>query len=193
MNKAQFLRTLGERLRGLPEIDIARSLDYWEEMIDDRTEDGMSEEEAVAAMGDPEAVAREILQGAGLSQAPASPAAEKRSGGFGRGLLIALASPFILVFWVLMLAAAIVLWCVPVTFWAVFAGIAATAVGCIPAAVFSFASGGAARGLLFAGGALFSAGLAVYLWYFALLITKGIAWLTVILFRACAAPFRKGN
>ena len=192
MNKALFLRTLGERLSGLPEIDIARSLDYWEEMIDDRTEDGMSEEEAVAAMGDPEAIAREILQGAGVSRA--SPAAEKKkSGGFGRGLLIALASPFILVFWVLMLSAAIVLWCVPVTFWALFAGVAASAAGCIPAAVFSFASGGAARGLLFAGGALFCAGLAVYLWYFALLITKGIAWLTVILFRACAAPFRKGN
>ena len=62
MTKADFLNALDHRLGALSEIDIARSLDYYEEMIDDRMDDGMTEEEAVAAIGDPEAVSRDILR-----------------------------------------------------------------------------------------------------------------------------------
>ena len=51
MNKAEFLAALRERLSGLPEEDFNRSVDYYTEMIDDRVEDGMSEEEAVACLG----------------------------------------------------------------------------------------------------------------------------------------------
>ncbi|MBR6725619.1 MAG: DUF1700 domain-containing protein, partial [Clostridia bacterium] len=51
MNKEQFLIELAAALAGLPEEDIEKSLEYYSEMIDDRTEDGLSEEEAVAALG----------------------------------------------------------------------------------------------------------------------------------------------
>ena len=61
MTKADFLNALAVRLSSLSEIDVARSLDYYEEMIDDRMDDGMTEEEAVAAAGSPEDAAREIL------------------------------------------------------------------------------------------------------------------------------------
>ena len=45
MTKSDFLNALAARLGALSEIDIARSLDYYEEMIDDRMDDGMTEEE----------------------------------------------------------------------------------------------------------------------------------------------------
>lgn len=54
MTKEQFLRAVRERLTGLPQSDIDRSLDFYSEMIDDRIDEGLSEEEAVAAMGSPE-------------------------------------------------------------------------------------------------------------------------------------------
>lgn len=64
MNKEQFLSELSRRLDGLNGNDLYRTLEYYAEMIDDRVEDGMSEEAAVAALGDLEAIAREIMQDA---------------------------------------------------------------------------------------------------------------------------------
>lgn len=60
MNKQAFLEALNEKTASLPEQDKARLLEYFAEMIDDRIEDGVSEEEAVAAMGDPADIAREF-------------------------------------------------------------------------------------------------------------------------------------
>lgn len=48
MTKAEFLAALK---RALPEDEAEQTLAFYNEMIDDRMEDGMSEEEAVAAMG----------------------------------------------------------------------------------------------------------------------------------------------
>ena len=48
MTKQAFLAALGERLVGLPQKDIEERLTFYSEMIDDRMEEGLSEEEAVA-------------------------------------------------------------------------------------------------------------------------------------------------
>ena len=51
MNKTEFVNQLSAGLMGLSQEDIKRSVDFYTEMIDDRIEDGMPEEEAVAALG----------------------------------------------------------------------------------------------------------------------------------------------
>lgn len=61
MNKYAFMAAVRERLGDMPHGDIERSLEYYSEMIDDRIEEGFSEEEAVAAMGEPEDVAAQII------------------------------------------------------------------------------------------------------------------------------------
>lgn len=62
MNKEQFLAALRARLTGLPRADLERTLQYYAEMVDDRVEEGMSEQEAVADVGDPAELAEAILQ-----------------------------------------------------------------------------------------------------------------------------------
>ena len=44
MKKNDFLWGLAEGLRGLPPEDLERWVDYYREMIDDRMDDGLSEE-----------------------------------------------------------------------------------------------------------------------------------------------------
>ena len=61
MKKEQFLRELGLRLSSLPYADKKRSLDYYSEMIADRMEDGLAEEDAVQKMGTPAFAAEKIL------------------------------------------------------------------------------------------------------------------------------------
>ena len=60
MNKTDFCAELRERLYGLPEETIASTVSYYGEMIDERIEDGMTEEEAVAAIGTPACIAEQV-------------------------------------------------------------------------------------------------------------------------------------
>ena len=51
MTKQEFLADLREGLSGLPQSDIEERIAFYSEMIDDRMEEGLSEQEAVAAVG----------------------------------------------------------------------------------------------------------------------------------------------
>lgn len=61
MTKQLFLNELSAALHGLSREERYRTLSYYDELIDDRVEDGQSEEEAVESLGSPEQIAREIL------------------------------------------------------------------------------------------------------------------------------------
>lgn len=51
MNKSEFLNELSERLNTLPESEAEKTINYYSEMIDDRIEDGETEQDAVKAIG----------------------------------------------------------------------------------------------------------------------------------------------
>lgn len=76
MNKAQFMRELGWRLAALPAPELKKSLEYYSEIIDDRVEDGMSEEEAVRALGDLDDITREAMRDLPIEQPEACPKSE---------------------------------------------------------------------------------------------------------------------
>ena len=61
MTREEFLERLGDLLACLPAEQIEESKAFYAEAIADRMEDGKSEEEAVAAIGSPGAVAEAIL------------------------------------------------------------------------------------------------------------------------------------
>lgn len=62
MNKEIFLKELADRLFQLPDEEKQQQLDYYREVIEDKIEDGMSEEEAAASFGDIDKLAEDILQ-----------------------------------------------------------------------------------------------------------------------------------
>lgn len=61
MNKKEFFSILVKELQDLPLEERRKTENFYEELISDSMEDGLSEEEAVARLGDPTAIAREIL------------------------------------------------------------------------------------------------------------------------------------
>ena len=61
MNKTEFLLSLEQKLVALPQNEIEVTQGFYSEMIDDRIEDGMSEENAVAAIGDIDAIVQNTL------------------------------------------------------------------------------------------------------------------------------------
>ncbi len=68
MNKQEFLTSLRARLNGLPQEDIDERINFYEEMINDRIDDGKSEEEAVADIGSVDQIVEEIAQDTPLSK-----------------------------------------------------------------------------------------------------------------------------
>lgn len=62
MNKSEFLYALRRGLAQLPEQEIEKQLAYYSELIDDMVEDGMSEYEATARLGDIDDIVRGVLE-----------------------------------------------------------------------------------------------------------------------------------
>ena len=60
MTKLQFLFALRDRLTDLPKSDLEERLHFYSEMIEDRMEEGLSEEEAVTAVGSVDEIAGQI-------------------------------------------------------------------------------------------------------------------------------------
>ena len=61
MTKQEFLCELQKGLSGLPRDDTDARLSFYSEMIDDRMEEGMTEEEAVAGIGTVESIVSQII------------------------------------------------------------------------------------------------------------------------------------
>ena len=61
MLKTDFLIALSEKLKGLPPEDINEHLNFYAEMINDKIEDGIAEEDAVREIGTPDSVASAII------------------------------------------------------------------------------------------------------------------------------------
>jgi len=61
MNKNEFLDQLEQALAPLPDSDIDHILIDYEAFIDEKTESGISEEEAVASLGSPSEAAAELI------------------------------------------------------------------------------------------------------------------------------------
>lgn len=63
MNKQEFLAALARELEPLPREERYQTLRYYDELIDDRLEDGQDEGAVIQSLGDPRAVAQELLAG----------------------------------------------------------------------------------------------------------------------------------
>lgn len=61
MNKEEFLAELAQKLSDLPASEREKSVAYFDELIEDRIEEGMREEEALSSFETPEEIAKKIM------------------------------------------------------------------------------------------------------------------------------------
>lgn len=121
MTRDEFLNRLGELLACLPADQVKETQEFYAEAIADRMEDGMTEAEAVAAMGTPGEVAE-----ATLDELPAVPRAIARTKRKSTALLWALAIvgspvwiPLLLAFVAVAVAVYICIWVLALCVWIV--------------------------------------------------------------------------
>lgn len=79
MNKNEYLDSIKSKLQGLPEKDIQSAIEYYEEAIEDRVEDGLTEEQAINAVGTPDEIAEKILLDSSIPKLITAKAKPKRT------------------------------------------------------------------------------------------------------------------
>lgn len=182
MNKVEFLEELRARLAGLPSEDVRQSCDYYEEMLNDRIEDGMSEDEAVGQVGTPAQAAESVLAEIPLSKLIKARIRPQKKLSTMAAVLLAVGS----IVWIPLLISAVAvavsvyvsLGAVLISLWAIGAALCGCALGGVFAFFLFTFTGNAFTGVgLFACG-LVCAGLCILMWYVCKYASKAAAWLT---------------
>ena len=194
MTKNEFLGALRARLSGLSESDIEEHISFYSEMIEDRIEDGASEEDAVCGIGSVEDIAAQIIADVPLTKIAKERIKPKRRLRAWEIVLLAVGSPIwfslgIAAFAVI-LALYIVLWSLIISLWAVFVSLVACALGLsvagiamiggpyVFAGVIMASESHVFSGIALIGVGLVCAGLAIFLFFGCNAATKGAILLT---------------
>lgn len=182
MTKLEFIFALHDKLSGLPQEDAIEHLNFYTEMIEDRIEEGLSEDAAVAEVGNVDEIAAQILADMPLSKLVIEKIKPKKRLKVWEIVLLTLGAPI----WGSLLIAAfavvfslwVSLWSVVISFWAAFVSVAACAFGGVVGGLIFVVSGNRLPGIAVFSGALVCAGLSVFFFYGCKAATIGAAWLT---------------
>ena len=182
MNKREFLEELQKRLAGLPQSDIEQTIDFYEEMIEERLEEGKSEEEAIAEIGSIEDIVSQIILDTPLPKLVKERMKPKRALRVWEIVLLALGSPIWISLGIATFAVIfsiyLCLWSVVVSLWSVFGAFVGCSLGAVVAGgVFAY-TGNELTGVAMVGAGLVCAGLSIFVFFGCKVATKGILILT---------------
>ncbi len=183
MTKNEFTARLRKFLGGLSQEDIERSTAFYSEMIDDSIEDGMSEEEAVEALGNIEDIVISIKsentdkakKDAETGYKTKDTAVKGKKGRISKNRLIAVIATFPL--WIGIVAG---LFGVYIGLWGVFVGLCGAAIGFAVGAVGGLIvspvlfAASVYTGLMLVGCSLMLGGLVVPFVFVLKIIAKGL-------------------
>ncbi len=207
MTKEEFLNELRSRLSFLPSSEVAPFISYYREMIEDRMEEGMSEADAVAGLGDIGRIVEVIQYDMPVTSLVVSSVKEKtnqakaraesRWPAWGKGLLVALliiGSPL----WIsLLIAAGAVLFSLLAVKLSVIIAVAAVVVALAVASLAALVFGCVmlfsepAAGVALIGAGLLGIGLTILAYLLAVIVIKGIFQLIKLFIRWIKGLFVK--
>ncbi len=182
MNKQEFLVLLSEKLYGLPKEETDERLAFYCEIIDDKIEEGIDEEEAVSSIGDIGKIAEQIIAETPFTKIAKERIISKRRLKKWEIILLVPGSPI----WVSLGVAAVAvtlaifvsLWAVIISLWAVFASFVGSSIGSIVGGIVLNINGNIFSGIAMIGAGIVCAGFSIFVFYGCKIATKGILWLT---------------
>jgi len=182
MNKHDFLAQLRQKLSSLPQDEMMERLSFYGEMIEDRMEEGLSEEEAVSAVGSIDEITAQIDKELPSAKSEKITTKPKRQLKAWEIVLLVLGSPI----WLSLSIAAIAviaslyvsLWSVIISLWAVLGSLAGSSFGCIVAGIVLACCGHSLTGVAMIGTGFVCAGLSIFSFFGCKAATKGVLFLT---------------
>ncbi len=182
MNKTEFLTLLRKHLEGLEATDVESSVEYYAEMIDDRIEEGLDEESAVASVGTPEEAAKEILKNIPIVKLVKNKVKTSKKPSATVIILLILGAPL----WIPLLISAffvilsvyVSLWAIVSSLWSVPVSLGATAFAALLSAPACGIIGGIWFCLTYLGIGFILVSLSIFSGFGCVYATKGLAFLT---------------
>ncbi len=169
MKKEEFLCALKQKLSGLPKQDVEERLSFYGEMIDDRVEEGRTEEEAVLDIGSVDDISTQIIADIPLKKLVKEKIKTKRRVGVWEIVLLVLGSPIwfslAIATFAVILSLYVSLWAVVISIWAVFASLVGCAIGGVVAGIILAIVDNGFAGIALIGASFVCAGLAIFLFF----------------------------
>lgn len=185
MNKHDFLARLRKKLYDLPQDEVLERLNFFSEMIEDRIEEGLSEEEAVASVGKVHEIASQILSETSGESVLKNNDERNRVKPLEIFLLV-LGSPLwlslVLAVFAIVLSLYTVLWSLVVSIWAVFLSLAACSLGFAFVGFKFIFTGFGLSGAALIGSGLILVGLGIFCYFGGFYASKAIVLLTKKIF-----------
>lgn len=195
MTKLQFLLSLHNKLSGLPQNEIEERLNFYSEMIEDRIEDGLSEEEAVSEIGTVDEIAEQIVSDIPLTKIAKEKIKPKRRIKAWEIILLILGAPLwlsiLIAIFAVVFSLYLSLWAVIVSLWASFVAVIGSALGGIMSGIVLGIYKNALTGVALISAGLVCIGLSILFFYGCKVATKGILLLTKKIILAFKKSFIK--
>lgn len=193
MTKQAFLARLRSGLSPLPEEAREEYLSFYTEMLDDRMEEGMEEEQAVQELGTVEEILSRIYTEVPLSALVKEKITPKRRLKSWEIVFLILGSPIwlslLLAGLAVLLSLAVCLWSIVISIWSVFASTVACSLAFLASGVIFALQGHGFTALAVIGGSLVLAGLSIFLFVGCKSVSKGAVLLCKQGFQALKKPF----
>lgn len=182
MTKQEFLTNLQSSISVLPKEDVVKYIEYYSEMIDDRIEEGVLEEDAVNAIGSYNIIAEQILKDNGIFS-PINEKQEKSKKSNALNLtLIAIGSPLWVVLMVVALAVAITVivsaYAVIISLWACAVAFSVSAVCGVIVGIITMVAHDFYLGITLLGADIALSGVAILFFIGCKYLTKCVIYLT---------------
>lgn len=188
MTKAEFLLNLQNRLCFLSAQELEKAMSFYSEAIDDRMENGFSEEEAVADLGNIDEIVKNIEIELPITELVKNKVKKSRDKSDNKTLWIILTIctapfwlPLAVAFCAIVFAIYIVIWAVIFCLYAALFSFAVTAVAGIFAGIIRGFLISPAHGLMVIGVSIVCAGLFILLIKPVVLLTKKLIQLTALI------------
>ena len=173
MTKIQFIIKLRQCLSEIPKDEVEERIGFYCEMIEDRMEEGLTEQEAVASIGEVEDIARQIIADTCLSK----PVKKKRELKAWQLILMSFGAvicfPLALALCAVVLSLYVAFWSVIASIYSLFTSFILAAVTCLFTGIGFLLSGNVVNFFAFIGAAFVYAGISVFAFYGGMFCAKG--------------------
>ncbi len=181
MTKLEFILSLQEKLSALPQNEFEERLNFYSEMIEDRIEEGLSEEQAVSAIGSVEEIAAQIVADNSCTL-ETEKIKSKKTLKVWEIILLILGCPIwlslLIAVFVIILSFYVVLWSVIISLWALFASLVGCAIGGVASGAVLTSTGNSLAGIAVIGAGIVCAGISIFGFYGCKAITNGMIFIT---------------
>lgn len=169
MSKQEFLDRLEAGLSGLPNDEIVERLAFYNEMIDDRVEEGLSEEDAVTQIGSVAKIVEQTVAEISVAKIIRERVKPNRRLQAWEIILLVLGFPvwfsLLIAVCAVLLSVYTVIWALLLSLWAVNVACAVASFGGLAAGIARICQGEGLQGLAIIGVGLALAGLSILLFF----------------------------